>query len=253
MQIIIPMSGLGQRFIDSGYKAFKPLINIEGKPIIEHVADRFNHDDEYIFICNENHYNKLDLNHILKNLSPSSKVIPIKEHKLGPVHAVLEASNFINLELKTIVNYCDFSWRWDYDDFKEIVSKNKCDGCVVGYKNFHPNLLGPGLYASMMHKNNWMTEIREKYSFTKNKMDCYQSSGTYYFSSGKKMITYFQKHYESKLTINNEYYVSQVYDFMLKNNEDIFIYEIPFFLQWGTPKDLEEYLFWSEIFYKGQI
>ena len=41
MQIIIPMSGLGERFRRAGYKVPKPLIEIDGKPIIAHVIDMF--------------------------------------------------------------------------------------------------------------------------------------------------------------------------------------------------------------------
>ena len=38
MQIIIPMSGLGSRFQAAGYTEPKPLIKVDGKPIIEHVV-----------------------------------------------------------------------------------------------------------------------------------------------------------------------------------------------------------------------
>ena len=41
MHIIIPMSGLGQRFINAGYKDPKPLILIEDIPLIEHVCNFF--------------------------------------------------------------------------------------------------------------------------------------------------------------------------------------------------------------------
>jgi len=32
MQIIIPMSGIGKRFIEAGYKDPKPLIKVDGIP-----------------------------------------------------------------------------------------------------------------------------------------------------------------------------------------------------------------------------
>ena len=44
------MSGIGKRFIDAGYKEPKPLIEIEGKPIIEHVVNMFAGDGDFIFI-----------------------------------------------------------------------------------------------------------------------------------------------------------------------------------------------------------
>ena len=34
MQLIIPMSGIGQRFIKSGYKIPKPLIEVEKKSLV---------------------------------------------------------------------------------------------------------------------------------------------------------------------------------------------------------------------------
>jgi hypothetical protein len=46
--------------------------------------------------------------------------------------------------------------------------------------------------------------------------------------------------------------VSQVYELMKNDNRKIYIYEIPVFLQWGTPDDLKEYLYWSEYFFEGE-
>jgi NDP-sugar pyrophosphorylase family protein len=54
MQIVIPMSGFGERFRKAGYDVPKPLIEIDGKPIIAHVIDMFPGEDNFIFICNGN-------------------------------------------------------------------------------------------------------------------------------------------------------------------------------------------------------
>ena len=40
MQIIIPMSGYGERFKKAGYKVPKPLIEVDGKPIIQLLVER---------------------------------------------------------------------------------------------------------------------------------------------------------------------------------------------------------------------
>jgi NDP-sugar pyrophosphorylase family protein len=50
MQIIIPMSGFGERFRKAGYKVPKPLIEVEGKPIVAHVVDMFGENNDFIFI-----------------------------------------------------------------------------------------------------------------------------------------------------------------------------------------------------------
>ena len=41
MQIVIPMSGFGNRFLKAGYKITKPLIRGDNKPIICHVIDLY--------------------------------------------------------------------------------------------------------------------------------------------------------------------------------------------------------------------
>ena len=41
IQIIIPMSGYGERFKKAGYKLPKPLIVVDGKPVIAHIVDLY--------------------------------------------------------------------------------------------------------------------------------------------------------------------------------------------------------------------
>ena len=251
MNIIIPMSGIGERFLQAGYTTPKPLIDVEGKPIIQHIIERFSPEDNFIFICNQNHLETTELKKTLLKITRNQTILEIPQHKFGPVYAILQASTHINDDEPYIVNYCDFSWRWNYGDFKIFLEKSFCDGCVVTYKGFHPHLLGPNSYASLRTDGNKALEIREKHSFTLNKMNSHQSSGTYYFRRGSDIKKYFQHLIDKKLNLNGEYYVSMAYQPMIEDHQQVLIYEIPYFLQWGTPEDLSEYLGWSDYFKKN--
>ena len=57
MQIIIPMSGLGSRFVAKGYQDIKPLIPVQGRPIIDYVIKLFPGETKFVFICNNDHLN----------------------------------------------------------------------------------------------------------------------------------------------------------------------------------------------------
>ena len=57
MKVIIPMSGIGKRFVDAGFKVPKPLIEVEGQPIIYHIIDLFPGETEFYFICNDSAFN----------------------------------------------------------------------------------------------------------------------------------------------------------------------------------------------------
>jgi hypothetical protein len=147
------------------------------------------------------------------------------------------------------VNYCDFNWRWDYADFKQTMSSSQTEGCVVCYKNFHPHLLGPNFYAGCKTDSDLnLIEIKEKFSFTPDKMDSYQSSGTYYFKTGALVKKYFTQLIEKKIALNGEYYVSLVYNLPVQDKLKVTVYEIPYFCQWGTPEDLKEFEYWQEVF-----
>ena len=105
------MSGQGNRFKEVGFKLPKPLIKVAGKPIIAHVIDLFPGETDFIFICNEDHLKNKSYNmrNIILKYCPSGKILSIKSHKKGPVHAILEIEKYIDLNAKTVVNYCDFT------------------------------------------------------------------------------------------------------------------------------------------------
>jgi NDP-sugar pyrophosphorylase family protein len=248
MQIVIPMSGFGQRFIDAGYKDPKPLIEIDGKPIIEHVVNLFPGEENFLFICNSDHLANTNMREILKRIAPQGKIFEIAPHKKGPVYAVSQIFDEIDNEQEIIVNYCDFSTYWDYPDFLKHTRDRKADGAIPSYKGYHPHMLGTTNYAFMRDKEQWMLEIKEKEPFTNNRMQEYASNGTYYFKSGGIVKKYFNALMDQDINLKGEYYVSLIYNLLVKDNLKVSIYEIQHMLQWGTPADVEEYNMWSNLF-----
>ena len=249
MQLIIPMSGRGDRFLRAGYRVPKPLIPIEGKPIVEHVLNLFPGVEDVVFVCNTEHLAATPLRAVLQRLRPAARVVAIEPHNLGPVHATLQAAPWIPDDDEVIVNYCDFSARWDFARFRRTVREVGCDGCITAYRGFHPHSLGPTFYAYLRHQDHWMEEIQEKACFTDNRMEEYASAGTYYFARGRHVTRYFAELVRRQQSLNGEYYVSLVYNLMRADGLRTWVYELDQFLQWGTPEDLEEYLGWSEFFH----
>jgi NDP-sugar pyrophosphorylase family protein len=254
MKIIIPLSGIGQRFINAGYKTPKPLIEVDGLPIINHVINLFPNEKDFIFICNDKHLKETDMRHILLKIMPTCKIIEVPvENRKGPVDAVTYAYDLIHDNDEVIVSYCDYGTYWNYNDFLEKVRNSEADGAIPAYIGFHPHMLGNDNYAFMKHSNMWMNEIQEKKPFTDNKMNEYASNGTYYFKTGSILKKYFNILIERNLNLNGEFYVSMVYNLLIENGLKVLIYEIENMLQWGTPYDLEIYNMWSSYFKTTKI
>ncbi|MFN0060062.1 MAG: NTP transferase domain-containing protein [Planctomycetota bacterium] len=248
MQIVIPLSGMGERFRAAGYTTPKPLLEVEGRTVIDHVVRLFPGADDFVFIVNRWHAEETEILAILGRLVPHARVRVIEPHKRGPVHAVLEAADLIRDDEQVIVNYCDFSAVWDYGHFARSVTESGVAGAIPAYRGFHPHSLGPTLYAYLRESNGRILEVREKQHFTTNRLMEYASSGTYYFASGRLMKLAFREQIARELHLRGEYYVSMSYNLLIEDGLPVSVYELEKFLQWGTPEDWEEYCGWSSYF-----
>jgi len=250
MQIVIPMSGTGQRFLSAGYRDPKPLIRIDGAPILEYVCALFPGEKNISFVCNETHLRETEMRSEIARIAPTGKVFSIAPHKKGPVFAVAQIFPHIADDEPVLVSYCDFFAILDYAKFCQEMEKEGFDGAVPAYTGFHPHLLHGNLYAGMRANDQGeMLEIQEKYCFTDNPEDCWHSAGLYYFKSGKLLKHFLQKFLDEGESINGEYYMSMVYDFMQKDGLRISVFPMEYFCQWGTPEDLREYQNWAETFH----
>ena len=52
------MAGEGSRFVKEGYTFPKPLIDVQGKPMIQKVVENLDFDCEYIFLVRKKHIEK---------------------------------------------------------------------------------------------------------------------------------------------------------------------------------------------------
>ncbi len=240
------MSGKGNRFVQAGYKTPKPLIEVEGKKIIEHVLNMFPNEDDVIFICNEEHLATTPMREILKKLKPNSRILSIVSHNKGPAYAVAHAFDHIKDNEEVMVSYCDFTQNWDYEKFKQEVKDLKVAGAIPSYTGFHPHLLHKNLYGGILcNNNNMVINYKEKHCFTENPEESHHSSGAYYFSNGELLKKYTTEVIHNDINVGGEHYMSLLYYLFIRDNLSIYAPEVSHFMQWGTPEDLEEYEAWS--------
>ena len=114
-------------------------------------------------------------------------------------------------------------------------------------------MLGSDNYAFCKEENKVLIQIKEKEPFTTNKIDEYASNGTYYFKSGNILKKYFKEAMDVGLSLNGEYYVSLVYNLLVRDGLKVGIFEIQKMLQWGTPYDLEVFQSWFKYFKEKEL
>jgi NDP-sugar pyrophosphorylase family protein len=248
MKVVVPMAGKGRRFDD--YLSPKPLVDVGGKTMIEHAISFLPKDYEFIFLCSEDHLRETNMREVLKNAVPDKTIVTIKGDLKGPAHSSLFALEHIRDEEEVLVTYCDTIQVCDFYDFLKKIRQIRPDGALLSFKGFHPASLGETYYGYLkVDGNGFLEELREKQSFTDNRINEHASSGVYYFSSGKIFKKYIQELVSKESNaVNGEFYSSLLLNLMLRDNLKVLNYEMDKFISLGIPRDYELYKFWSEVF-----
>ena len=138
MNILIPMAGRGKRFEDVGYSFPKPLIDIEGKPMIQLIIENLNLTGKHIFLCQKEHYEKYALDKLLEMLSPNCKIIQIDGITDGAAVTALKAKELINNDEELIIANSDQWINWNPQHFLSFLQNNDADGGIITFISTHP-------------------------------------------------------------------------------------------------------------------
>lgn len=230
------MAGRGDRFKNGGFSLPKPLIEFNGKTMIEYAIETLNISGNYIFIVFK--YSDESLNLKIKNtldkLCPGSKIIQIDYITDGPASSALLAQEFINNDEELIITNCDQIMNWKSQDFINYVRKSSFDGVVVTYDSD----TAKNSYVSI---NNYgkATQFAEKQVISK-----YSLNGIHYWKKGRYFVESSNKMILKDNRVNNEFYISLTYNEMIKEGLDVGIYHIDSDKHnaVGTPEDLELYI-----------
>lgn len=213
LSVVIPMAGKGQRFKDAGYTVPKPLIDIYGKPMIERVVDNFKPKEGRTLLIS-----RIDLD--------IAEVLKLDHETEGAVSTVLEAEHLIGREDPMIIANCDqLILNFDLEDF--IAKSEDCSVVTFECDNPHHS------YAKV--ENGLVTNVAEKEVISTNAIGgvYYYRKAKYFFDGAKKMI-------EKNLRVNNEFYVSPVFNEIIAMGHTVNIYPIKKEDQQilGTPEEL---------------
>jgi NDP-sugar pyrophosphorylase family protein len=242
MQLIIPMTGVGQRFIDAGYKELKPLIQVDGLTYIEHILAMFPGVSDVLFIISKDHEQREILERKVKKIMPEGIISVIEAHKLGPSYAIKKSQDFVSREKKVIVTYCDYKAKWN---FQEMINQlDSYDGSILTYTGFHPHMSRSNKYAYVKKVNQRVVDIQEKKPFSGNPQSEEASAGCYGFASGRILLSCIDQQIEQGLSWNSEFYTSLTYLPLLENDGKVGTVQASKFAQWGTPEDLEDWKYW---------
>ena len=226
------MAGRGKRFEVAGYSFPKPLIDIDGKTMIQVIIENLDFSDEHIFICQKEHYEKYALKDLLTLISPKCNVIQVEDITEGAACTALLAKELINNDEELIIANSDQWINWNNQHFLSFLRNNDADGGVVTFIATHPKWS----FAKVNDKGE-ITLIAEKKPISN-----IATVGIYYFKRGRDFVEAAEQMIRKNIRTNNEFYIAPIYNEMIESKKKILHYPIAEMKGLGTPEDLSRFL-----------
>ena len=232
LNVLIPMAGAGSRFQQSGYTFPKPLIDVNGKPMIQVVVDNLNIDANFIFVVQKSHRIKYNLDTLLNIIAPDCKIVDVESLTEGAACTALLAKEFINNESPLFFANSDQFVLWDSNEFMYKMQETNCDGGIVTFESIHPKW-------SFAKENEFglVTEVAEK-----NPISNMATVGFYYWKHGSDFVKYAEEMIKKDIRVNNEFYVCPVFNQAIMDNKQIRTFKVKKMWGLGTPEDLKYFI-----------
>jgi len=241
--VILPMAGRGSRFEGSMFTGPKPFIEVDGYPM-------------YISA----------LSCLPKSLNSDKIVIALREHEAmmssfkkstvflpdvtngqastclhGVVHFLKENKPFV-------VGACDSGLIFDSSWHDSLLEQY--DILVWTIRNNQAVKINPNMYTYVKNDGTRALEISMKKPVSEKPDKDHALIGFFSFKNPKDYIDAYSNLIINDNCFNNEFYIDSLVQEAIDMGKKVGIFPVTHSACWGTPEDLQTYLYWQRFFHK---
>jgi RpiB/LacA/LacB family sugar-phosphate isomerase len=226
--LILPIAGKAQRFIDAGYPMPKPLIHAGEEQIIDLSISSINTEDcNLIFVVRRDHILNFNIDNILKmKFGEDIEIITIDTVTRGALETCYLAIEGLDLTLPLIIYTPDVYFKPTFDP--KIIQKDS-DGFLLTFPANSPD----HSYVKV-DENGDATLVAEKEVISEQ-----ANVGLYYFSSGEIFQKYAGEAIENEMLVRNEFFIAPIYNLLIRDGLKINTLSTEKMYVLGTPENLK--------------
>lgn len=233
INVLIPSMGKTLFFAESYFP--KPLIEIDGKTMLEHVVNNYHslQEKKFIFVFEQKDCAEFHLDESASILTErTSDIIVLENETAGALCTCLMAIEYINKDEPLVIANCDQIIDIDYKTMVDYFDNNQADAGIVTFESIHPRWS----YAKVL--NDEVVEVAEKRPLSKHAI-----AGCYYYRYGKDFIDSAQKAILKGNEESGRYYISSTMNEMILQGKKV----IPYYIErcryhtFYSPDKIKEY------------
>ncbi len=252
MRVLIPMAGRGERFARENYPAPKPVLPIDGYPMVVKAAIDLPKGSEYTFVMLEEHITKHGIDATIKKFIPEAEFVVLDKVTEGQACTCIEALARNASEEDLIIGACDNGMIYDKASFEKL--KEKADAIVFSFRNNVTVVEKPQQYGWIeVGADNKVVRMSVKKPISDDPIHDHAVVGAFWFKSESLFKEAVDRMITQNRRINNEFYVDEAINDIVQLGYNAYVLEVDKYICWGTPNDYKTYYYWKSFFEKSGI
>jgi dTDP-glucose pyrophosphorylase len=235
MNIVLLMAGSSEAFREAGHLYPKPLVEIAGKPTLQHIVESLAPltaaGARLIVAVRHDENSKHHIAAVVKLLNPAAQVLEIRGETGGAACSAMLAVDWIASDEPLIICNGDQLIEADIARVVREFQERSLDGGIIVFKDVHPRWS-----FVKCSPEGLVIEAAEKRPISN-----LATAGFYYFRSGKDFIKAAQSMILKGAVVNGQFYVCPVYNELILMNRRIgtFLIEKKQYISLATPHAVE--------------
>lgn len=237
MNLVIPIASNSKFFSIEEYGYPKPLIEILGKPMIQHVIENLTQDIPFkkiTFIVKQDECDKYYLDNTLNLLSPiRPEIIKLRSDTQGALCSILLAVEHINHAEPLMIANADQIFDGGITEYLQKFTVSDLDAACLTFSSVHPRWSYVRVdYESRVH------ETAEKRPISKHAV-----AGLYMYRNGSDFVKYGMDSIKHGASVDGKFFISPVFNEFVLANKKVGHFEISNekYHTFYSPKKIEEY------------
>jgi dTDP-glucose pyrophosphorylase len=221
MNLVIPIASDSKFFNIEDYGYPKPLIEVLGKTMIEHVIKNLTMSTNFkkiIFIVKQDECEKYHLDSTLNLLSPvKPEIIKLRSDTQGALCSVLLAVEYINNREVLVIANADQIFDGGITSKLKLFKDSDLDAACLTFESVHPRWS----YVRVDNQNQ-IVETAEKRPISKHAI-----AGLYMYKNGSEFIGHGMDSIRHGSSVDGKYFIAPVFNEFVLSNKKVSHYEIP--------------------------
>lgn len=237
LNILLPLSAQSPFFDTVDYPFPKPLAEILGTPMIQHVIenlDTIHEPKRFIFLLSEEDCTRYHLDSTVRLLADNNCVIiRLRQPTRGAACSALLAIEHIGNDEPLLIVNADQIFDTDLNDYLTEMRVQQADAGCLTFSSVHPRWS----YA-LLENDNDIIETAEKHPISRNAI-----AGFYYFARGNDFVLAAQHAIRKDASVDGVFYVAPVINELVLLNRRVKALQVPneVYHTFYAPKKIEEY------------